>query len=268
MILSSTDNKTKKFLVQIDDNFCAETTYVDYPNKHIVCFSSMIGCPIGCTFCVSGQSQSHHILTVDNMLAQCYRALPDDTDDKPILFSCMGEGEPFLNFRNVVTTLKQLGTMYPNSKLALSTSGAKPYCIPYLAVEKFPVPFKLQISIHSMYDHIRKELMPNAAPLDTISRFLPLYLESDKDIEFNYVLLDGINDQACDAVKLADFAGDIKIKLNMLNPAPNNHFDFSTRFDRFCEVLDNKGANYEFYATNGTDINAACGQLTYKMVTS
>ncbi len=50
----------------------------------------------------------------------------------------------------------------------------------------------------------------------------------------------------------------------MLNPIPNSYFKFTTRFDQFCTVLNKMGADYEFYVTNGADINAACGQLTYE----
>ena len=261
----SRDNITKKFLVRIDEDTYVETTYVDYENKHIVCFSSMAGCPVGCEFCVSNQNEAYRRLTVAEMLIQCAVALKDvDTSSKPILFSCMGEGEPFLNYKSVIHTLKELAVKYPNSKLAMSTTCVKPHILEYLAKEEFDVPFKLQISIHSMTDYVRKKLMPLAPPISTIDEYLPIYQDSGKDLEFNYVLLDGINDGVDDAIRLAAFANGIKIKLNMLNPIPNSPFQFTTQFDRFCEELDSMGANYEFYATNGADINAACGQLSYK----
>ena len=264
MILTSSDNKTSKFLVHIDKTTYVETTYVDYHNKHIVCFSSMAGCPVGCTFCISGQGQTYRKLTADEMVTQCQTALKDKVINKPILFSCMGEGEPLLNYTNVINALKTLGDMYTDSKLALSTTGIKPYLIKQLSLENFPVPFKLQISIHATTDSIRQELMPLAPSLDTIEEALLVYLQSGNDIELNYVLLDGINDSDMDAVRLASFAKNIKIKLNMLNPIPNGVFQFTNRFDQFCRKLYAMGANYEFYATDGTDINAACGQLSYK----
>ena len=265
MTLISKDNKTSKFLVQLDENTCVETTYVNYKNKHIVCFSSMAGCPIGCTFCVSGRNKTHRLLTTGEMLLQCEQALKGrDLKGKPILFSCMGEGEPMLNYDNVVRALKELGTRYPNSKLAMSTSGAKPYLIKALAREEFPVPFKLQISIHSTYQHIRDRLMPNAGLLAEIVKFVPRYLESPHDIEFNYVLLDGVNDGTNDAHRLAALANGIMIKLNKLNPIPESLFQYTNQYDEFCEVLTQRGADYEFYATDGTDIDAACGQLSYK----
>ena len=263
-MIESADNKTKKFLVELSDSISVETAYVDYSNKHIVCFSSMAGCPVGCKFCVSGKNQTYRILTHEEMLLQCLEALTDvDTSSKPVLFSCMGEGEPFLNYMNVVRALKTLGHEFPNSKLAMSTSGVKAHLLEALAKEKFPVPFKLQISIHSTYDHIRSTLMPNAGKQEDIKKYLPAYLESGKELEFNYVLLNGINDHVSDAVRLAEFANGTTIKLNMLNTIPDSPFEYSTNVDRFREVLDNKGANYEFYATNGTDINAACGQLSF-----
>ena len=264
IVLNSTDKQTKKFLVDVGDT-CVETTYVDYANKHIVCFSSMAGCPVGCQFCVSGQNDTYRSLTTEEMLLQCHEALADvDITSKLILFSCMGEGEPFLNYANVIATFKVLANMYPNSKLAMSTSGVKPYLLKDLAQEEFPVPFKLQISIHSTYEHIRQKLMPHAGRAAGIKQYVPFYLESGKELEYNYVLLDGINDHVTDATRLADFANGVTIKLNMLNAVPGSQFKFSTNFDRFCDVLDEKGANYEFYKTNGTDINAACGQLSHK----
>jgi 23S rRNA (adenine2503-C2)-methyltransferase len=175
----------------------------------------------------------------------------------------MGEGEPFLNFGNVVDVLKQLGTQHPNSKLAMSTSGVKVGLLKQLAFEEFPVPFKLQISVHSTYNHVRSEIMPHAAPLNNVCSFLPEYINSGKDLEFNYVLLDGINDSEREAERLAEIANGITIKLNMLNPTPNSPYQFSTNFKSFCEALDKAGANYEFYKTNGSDINAACGQLSH-----
>ena len=265
MKLISTDNKTSKFLVDIGGGTCVETTYVDYENKHIVCFSSMAGCPVGCTFCVSGQNQAYRMLTISEMVMQCQEALEGkDLSTKPILFSCMGEGEPLLNYKNVVAALKTLSNLYSGSKLALSTSGTKPHLLKELAKEEFNAPFKLQISVHSTFEHIRTLLMPHAGPLSGVKVYMADYMKSGKDIEFNYVLIDGMNDQAIDAVRLADFVAGKTIKLNMLNPTPNNSHQFTTNFDRFCEVLDDKGANYEFYATDGTDINAACGQLSYK----
>lgn len=265
MKLISADNKTCKFLVRLDDTTCVETTYVNYANKHIVCFSSMAGCPIGCTFCASGRNKTHRILTTDEMLMQCEEALDGvELNGKPILFSCMGEGEPLLNYNNVVETLRILGTKYPSSKLAMSTSGARPYLIGALAIAEFPVPFKLQISIHSTYDHVRERLMPHAGPLVDITYYLKRFQNSLNELELNYVLLDGVNDTAIEAYRLAALAEGIKIKLNMLNPIPEGPYQYTKRYDSFCEVLTAQEANYEFYATDGTDINAACGQLSYK----
>jgi 23S rRNA (adenine2503-C2)-methyltransferase len=177
----------------------------------------------------------------------------------------MGEGEPFLNYKNVIEVLKELGAMYDNSKLALSTTGIKPHLLAKLGKEKFPVPFKLQISIHSTSEATRKKLMPLAPKLSEIEKYLPAYLESGNALEYNYVLLDGINDADADAVWLSVFAKDTKIKLNMLNPIPGTIFKFTNRLTHFCEKLDEMGANYEFYATDGTDIDAACGQMSFKV---
>ena len=107
--------------------------------------------------------------------------------------------------------------------------------------------------------------MPHAGRAAGIKQYAPFFKESGMELEYNYVLLDGINDQSADAARLAEFADGTTIKLNMLNAVPGSQFKFSENFERFCEVLTEKGANFEFYRTNGTDINAACGQLSHKV---
>lgn len=262
----SSDNKTKKYLLPVGNNIMVETTYVDYANKHIICFSSMIGCPIGCRFCVSGYAKTQRVLTAAEMVEQCKIVIEREhlLDNKPWLFSCMGEGEPFLNYDNVLQALQGLAHLYPNSKLALSTSGIKPNLIKKLAKEQFPVPFKLQVSVHSSSDEIRRTIMPVSRPLAELKSALDEFKLSHKELELNYVLIENVNDSNEDARGLASFAGDILVKLNMLNPVPQSNFHFTSRFDQFVTILNEQGTTWEFYETNGTDIEAACGQLTFK----
>ena len=261
----SIDSKTRKYALPVRGGALVETTYVDYKNKHIICFSSMVGCPIKCTFCASGYGNSTpRPLSIDEMLLQCIHVISQENiDDKPILFSCMGEGEPLLNYTNVVEALKILGGRYPNSKLAMSTSGIKPRLIEALGSETFPVPFKLQVSIHSTNDETRKQLIPITQPLTNIEKSLKMYKHIGNKVELNYVLIDRLNDSDEDARRLAKIAGDIPVKLNQLNPISHRDFNFTTRFEEFVKVLDQEGTIWEFYQTDGTDINAACGQLTH-----
>ena len=265
----SVDGRTTKYLFPVSD-FYVETTYVNYPNKHIICFSSMVGCPIGCRFCVSGYGTPGRSLslTSQEMIQQCEHIIHEKQLDrayKPILFSCMGEGEPLLNYDNVVIAFNHLGIKYPDSKLALSTSGIRPSAIARLARERFPVPFKLQVSIHSVEEDVRKQLIVVTQPLSKIKQAIEEFAFSNHGLELNYVLFQGVNDSEEDGARLAEFAGNILIKLNTYNTISQSNLQRSTNVEQFATVLDRFGATYEFYETNGTDIDAACGQLTYRL---
>lgn len=261
----SSDSKTRKYAVPVRKGL-VETTYVDYPNKHIICFSSMMGCPIGCKFCSSGYRKLVTPLTDVEMVEECTYVINQEQikNDKVILFSCMGEGEPLLNYKNVVSALRILTWRYPNSKIAISTSGIKPQVIERLAAEEFSVPVKLQVSIHHTIDRLRREMIPVTAGLHDIKAALDIFRTTDKGLELNYVLFESLNDGRQDAERLASFADGICIKLNRFNTIPESRYKPSGNLKAFTDTLDACGATYEVYETNGTDIGAACGQLTYK----
>lgn len=264
-----------KYLQKLKSNAAIETTYVDYPNKHIICFSSQIGCVIGCIFCITGlrskKDRYKRSLTKEELVTQCKNIIQMhdlNHSEKPILFSCMGEGEPLLNYKNVVAALSELGKNYQNSRLALSTSGIKPNLIKLLAHENFPQPFKLQVSIHSPNDEMRNILMPISSPLPEIVEAIRYYREvAIRPIDLNYVLFDNINDTEACATELAKLLGaGWHVKFNAFNSVPGSRLLSSTieTLSKFMAILEANGISTEFYKTNGSDIMAACGQLTYQ----
>ncbi len=266
MKITSIDGITRKYLYPVRDDLFVETTYVDYHNKHIVCFSSMIGCPINCAFCSSGYRETIGILSATEIIDQCEYVINQERigSDKAILFSCMGEGEPFLNYQNVVEALKELTNQYPTSKVSISTTGIKPHLIERLAREEFQVPVKLQVSIHCVDDNVRSEMIPVASSLERIRKALDVFKLTDKTLELNYVLFNLVNDGIDDAKRLAEFADGVMIKLNRYNVIPECGYQASRQAKRFIDMLEQCNAPYEIYETDGYDIGASCGQLTYK----
>lgn len=271
----SSDGKTVKYLQKGTDGFVVETTYVDYLNKHIICFSSQVGCAVGCRFCVSGLRpiKKRHVRSLDvkELIEQCTNIVARrnlQLAEKPILFSCMGEGEPFLNFQNVVLALRQLGRCYPASRLAVSTSGIKPELIRRLARIIFPVPLKLQVSLHGPSDEIRSMIIPTSRPITDIVNAVRYYNETcGRLVEWNYVLMKDINDSRECAIETARLLGPgCHVKFNFLNPVVNSPFTASeqARLSEFRKILEYHGLTTEYYETDGTDIAAACGQLSYK----
>jgi 23S rRNA (adenine2503-C2)-methyltransferase len=272
---ASADGKAVKYTQQTKDGFLVESTYVDHGGKHIICFSSQVGCPIGCHFCASGQRKDQkrfrQSLSAKELISECENVIADQaqvSDGRPILFSCMGEGEPLLNLAAVSAALAELGESYPNSRGALSTSGIAPELIRELAHTRFPTPIKLQISLHAPADELRSVLIPTTAPLsEIISAALYYGDKTGNPVEWNYVLLRGVNDWPIHARMLArSLPRGAHIKLNRFNATAGLPFAAATEEDtlRFRAVLEAEGLIAEAYQTNGSDIGAACGQLTYK----
>jgi 23S rRNA (adenine2503-C2)-methyltransferase len=209
-------------------------------------------------------------LSAKELVEQCENIVTDRKlllAKKPILFSCMGEGEPLLNYKNVVAALKKLAKDHPRVRLALSTSGIVPRAIRALAHEQFTVPFKLQISLHAPDDRLRRAIMPRSAPIKDVVAAAKYYKKiSDRSVEWNYVLLAGVNDSQKCAQKLAALLGAGEhIKLNAFNGYSDAAFSGSrmAKISAFMRTVKNSGCSVEYYRTNGTDIAAACGQLKY-----
>src|SRR4051812_24344056 len=64
----SVDQITTKYVLQTGGDLI-ECTHVDRPEKHIICFSTAVGCPVGCLFCCA--SDFRRRLSADEMVAQC-----------------------------------------------------------------------------------------------------------------------------------------------------------------------------------------------------
>lgn len=249
-------NETIKFIQKTHDNYEIETVYVDYKDKHIICFSSQIGCPIKCIFCNSSNKKFIRNLSENELIKQCENILNFmDSSNKNILLSCMGEGEPFLNYKNILNCFYNF--KHKKYRFSISTSGIRPDLIANLSNEN--ILLKLQISLHAPNDDIRKKLIPNTKCISDIFKNIKYF---DKNmVELNYVLIEDVNDSEILANELSKF--NYKIKLNKFN---KNSTEFlpSQKSNKFMDVLSKNKIDFEYYRTNGCEINASCGQLNYK----
>lgn len=271
----SLDGITSKFLQKTHDGFLIETSYINRPEKHIICMSTQIGCAVGCKFCSSGiEGRYKRNLTTDEIFIQCENVVKNFTANgatqKPILFSFMGEGEPLLNFANVILAIDALNVFANRSevKFSISTTAPKPWLLRELYYTHLQYPLKLQISLHGSNDRIRKALMPNCRPLSEIVSKAKMFYKGDdivRSLEWNYVLMEGVNDQVQNAYELASLLPkNAYLKLNSYNDFDGSVFKSSDNQKAFEMALVEKGVHFEFYKTDGQDIGAACGQLSFK----
>lgn len=254
-----------KFLQRTDDNLVTETAFIEEENRYIICFASQLGCKIGCAICYNGICKNYsRNLTSEEIIKQCINVVSFlDLKEKPICFSCMGVGEPLLNYENVVKAITLLDKIYPNNYFALATTGIKPGKISKLALDLDGVRnFKLTISLHAPNDELRKKIIPVNTSLNDIKNEVDKFKAlSHHEFEWNYVLLDKVNDSIEDALELSHFVQNDNLKISTFNEIEGSNYKKSINLEEFKEILKSKNINYKIFKSEGTDIEIGCGQM-------
>lgn len=261
------NHKNIKYLQQTKDNIITETGFVEEDSRNIICFASQLGCVVGCKFCYNGIHKNYYRnLTIEEIVKQCTNVVQDlnlNEKEKPILFSCMGIGEPLLNYDNVIEAILQLNKIYPNNKFALATTGIKPEYIAKITTDLKEIKdFKLTISLHAPNEKIREKIIPISISLSDIKKYLKDFKNSEHTFEWNYMLLDGINDSKSDALELVKFVdNDDNIKITSYNEIDGVDLKKSKNQNIFLNILDDNKINYKIFISSGTDIEIGCGQM-------
>ena len=238
-----------------------------------VCVSSQVGCPLGCRFCATGASGFRRNLTAMEIVEQVLffaRHLKKMSAEKIANVVYMGMGEPFLNYDNVLASIKILndktGLNIGARKISVSTSGVIEG-IKKLAEENLQV--NLAISLHSPETDLRSALMPvnKKYPLKNVLAAADDYIrKTSRKVMFEYILLKGVNDTPAHAKKLAKLMRKPLYFVNLIlyNPAGRQGLKPSAPEDvkKFKEILKRAGVPVSERYRFGREIKAACGQLT------
>jgi len=199
------------------------------------------------------------------MLAKQY-----ETDDRIVSnVVMMGMGEPLMNFNNVVSAMKIMQDDFcfglSKRRITLSTAGV----VPKIDELKEACPVSLAVSLHAPNDELRNVLVPlnKKYPIKTLLEACNRYVADSarSRITFEYVMLEGINDELEHAHQLAALMKTVPSKVNLI---PFNSFEgidyqrsSNSRINRFRDILHNAGVIVTVRRTRGDDIEAACGQL-------
>lgn len=280
---------TRKWLLRADASQAFEMVFIPEPDRGTLCISSQVGCALDCSFCSTAQQGFNRNLTTAEIVGQVWLAnrelsltaqadvtLPETRihEDggrtrKITNVVLMGMGEPLANFDRVVPALRLFldDNAYGLSRrrVTLSTSGLVPW-IDRLAAE---CPVALAVSLHAPDDELRNQLVPinRRHPLAELMAACRRYLDhAPRDfVTFEYVMLDGVNDELRQAEALVALVRDVPCKLNLIpfNPFPGTTFGVSprARIEAFALVLQDAGIVATIRKTRGRDIDAACGQL-------
>ena len=251
-----------------------EMVFIPEPGRGTLCISSQVGCAMDCTFCSTAQQGFNRNLSVAEIVGQVWLANRElgyehggDRVITNVVF--MGMGEPLANYRAIVPAadifMDDLGFDISRRRVTVSTSGLVPQMLK-LAEE---TNCALAVSLHAPNDTLRDELVPInrkhkiAELLDACWQYVNK--QNARSITFEYVMLDGVNDQPAHAHELAKLLKGQPGKVNLIpfNPFPGTSYrrSPSAAIDRFRDILNTNGVIATTRRTRGDDIDAACGQL-------
>jgi 23S rRNA (adenine2503-C2)-methyltransferase len=281
---------TRKALFQLPSGEVVESVLMVYPDRATACVSTQAGCAMGCVFCATGRLGLLQNLSPGQIIEQALwasrelRVLSDEFQVSSegaahsllvtrhlsltnVVF--MGMGEPFANYDRWWQSVERLhdpqGFNLGARGLTVSTVGLVPG-MRRLAGEALPI--NLAISLHSPDDALRSEMMPLnrrypiAALLDATRDYIA---QTRRRVSFEYVLLQGKNDQPEQAIALADLLQGMLCHVNLIpwNPVPGTPLGRSDRARvlRFQQELLDRGIACTVRVERGMAIAAACGQL-------
>ena len=234
---------------------------INLKHRSIVSIPTQIGCVIGCTFCISSQSKASRSLTAIEMHTLAIEGLKI-AKNKPALLSLTGEGEPFLNIKNINQLFANLADNQDITHFRVCTSGIRPDKFAFIATDHKPV--DIQLSLHSPNDDVRRKLIPKTRDVADIINSMITYQHRFNEIAVNYVLMDNINDSDTDAMALKNIIPtNWVIKLNpMLDEG--GQYSASRNTDGFYQILKSLGSNVMQFNKVGSSIkNGLYGRLTY-----
>ncbi len=266
---------TRKWVLRLDGGNAIETVYIPEEGRATLCISSQVGCAMDCSFCSTAQQGLNRNMSTAEIVAQIWfaaRTLGGDFQNERVISNIvfMGMGEPLANYNAVLPAIRILlddfGFGLSKRRVTVSTSGL----VPFMDRLREDVDTALAVSLHAPTDALRDQLVPinrkyPIAELLAACRRYTAGKDRKTHIVYEYVMLDGINDQPEHARALAKLLGDMPAKVNLIpfNPFPQAQYRRSTpeAIQAFAKILRDKRILTTTRKTRGDDIDAACGQL-------
>jgi 23S rRNA (adenine2503-C2)-methyltransferase len=275
-VARSTDG-TAKHLWRMVDGELVESVLIPSNDRLTLCISSQAGCAMACVFCATGWSGYRRQLTTGEIVAQFRGARRWAVENglgpiTNIVF--MGMGEPLANTKAVMPALTLLNHDYGLGarRITVSTVGVVPGI---LELAHRPEQFRLALSLHAPNHELRQKLVPleKKYPLSEVLDALRTFEQAGgRRITFEYVMIDGLNDDPDLARQLAPLAREFHAHINLIpfNPIPGTDWRPSSpaRLRAFASILEENGVNATVREPRGRDIDAACGQLRAEHATT
>ena len=269
------EDGTIKNAIRLYDGRVVESVLIPVADRTTACVSSQVGCSLDCAFCATARLDRMRNLQPDEIFDQVVAIDQQSKSyfDRPlsnIVF--MGMGEPLMNYNNVLKAIEKItdasGLGMSPKRITLSTSGL-PKLIRKMADDQ--VQFHLAVSLHSALQSTRESIMPFAQkfPLtDLLSALQHWYVQTKRQVTFEYVVWKGINDDQQHIKALVDFCLRVPSKVNLIeyNAIGDDAFVQAApeAIEAYLSALKKARITATIRRSRGKDIDAACGQLANK----
>lgn len=263
----SQKDQSVKFLFKLPDGNKIESVLMFEDKRATLCISTQVGCAIDCKFCATGMMGLTRNLSAGEIVDQVLQ-VQNLTGASVTNIVCMGMGEPFHNYENLMTACAiisdEQGQNISSRRIVVSTSGLVPQIYRF-ADEHHR--YRLAISLNATEDETRSRIMPlnKKWPLSELLKAARYYTQkSEQRVTFEYALMAGVNDTEADAKRLQKLVSSIRCKINLIpyNPTRGDYQrPAEERILRFYKALAELRAPVTIRWSKGEDIDAACGQL-------
>jgi 23S rRNA (adenine2503-C2)-methyltransferase len=261
---------THKLLLWLRDDQLIECVLIQEDDRRTACISTQVGCGMGCVFCASGLNGVARNLTAGEITEQLVRLrnlLP--AGERLTHVVVMGMGEPLANLDGLLPALEAAGDKeglgIGARHITISTVGL-PAKIRRLA--DLGKQYHLAVSLHAPTDTIRNHIVPTNAQvgLEAILAAAEYFYErTGRQVTYEYVLLQGINDAVEHARELASLLHGRQAHVNLIpfNAVRGLPYRRPTNeaVAAFTEQLRRRGISVKVRKRKGSAIDAACGQL-------
>ncbi|MGC6487437.1 MAG: radical SAM protein, partial [Planctomycetota bacterium] len=203
---------TVKLLLALRDGKKVETVAMPVG---ACCVSTQVGCAVGCRFCASGMFGVERHLDADEIVEQVVHARREMSIGRVVY---MGMGEPSHNLDNVLEAVARMRDELAMStrRQTLSTVGGVQSIERMRAAAARPC---LALSVHTPRDDVRRELLPRAHkdPIKDIVAAADGYARDvGIPVQFEYTLLEGVNDSDEDVELLVELLGSARGYVNFI----------------------------------------------------
>lgn len=264
---------TNKYLFELIDGNFIEAVLMKHDYGLSICVSSEVGCNMGCAFCESGRLKKVRNLETYEIIEQIL-LIEEDLNERIDSVVIMGIGEPFDNYDNIISFIKNIndpfGLAIGARHITVSTCGLIPKIKEFSSLD---LQVNLAISLHAPNNDLRSKIMPvnKAYPLEDLIKVLKEYInKTNRRVTIEYVMLKEVNDSVENALELAHLLKGMNVYVNLIPYNETSHIEFKksdkSQILKFYDTLKKNKINVTIRKEFGKQIDAACGQLRAKEV--